>query len=302
MIPPSSLRVAVELTSRCNLRCGMCPLKSMERPLSDMPYEMLVNVHRELRAMNLEVRWLHEMGEPLLYPRLEEALELFPTAILSTNGMLLEGKTAETVIRSPIQTVRICIDTLKPDAYKLLRTGGDFERVAANTRKFLEDSAPGLLQVQIQKMVSKPTKNEKKGDFEKFFRLDRYPRAVIIEKTCEGLDTTAETGLHGKYAGCFQGGPFNWLVILSNGLVTHCCYDYEGKQAVGDIGREPLSEILKNPRLSGIIKAFKEKDYSTLPRCAECFSLSREVRTYPPFLYRILRRFPFKDRFRRWFM
>jgi MoaA/NifB/PqqE/SkfB family radical SAM enzyme len=302
MLNPQKLRVAVELTSACNLSCAMCPLRTMKRPLEAMPFERLWKVHKELRELGLQVRWLHEMGEPLLYPHLQEALRMFPEAILSTNGMALRGAVAETVLESGVWTVRICIDTLNPEVYPRLRAGGDFVRVVKNTKAFLEAARHKAMKIQIQKMVSKLTRDEARGDFVRFFHLDEYPHARVIEKTCEALDTSGETDLHGKYAGCFQGGPFNWLVILADGPVTHCCYDYEGVQAIGHVDKTPLKEILNSPKLVEIQAAFARHDFSGLPRCCECFRLEGEVKTWPPFLYRWMRVLPFKDKLRKWFL
>lgn len=296
------LRVAVELTSCCNLSCAMCPLRSMRRPLESMPFGRLERVHRQLRGLGLSVYCLHEMGDPLLYPRLGDALALFPEAMLSTNAMALRGDVARTVLESPIRRVRLCIDTVDPTAYPRLRTGGDFVRVAENIRAFLEAAKDGPVKVEIQKMITKVTRDEKRGAFHRFFGLERYPNASIVEKTCEGLDTSEDTGLHGAVAGCFQGGPFNYLVILANGVVSHCCFDYEGDQAIGHVDERPLAEILRSPKLDAIADAFRRKDFSALPRCAECFRMAGEVRAYPPFLYRLMRKLPFKDRFRKWFL
>ena len=302
MLNPKKLRVGVELTSCCNLSCSMCPLRTMRRPLEHMPFERLERVHRQIRELGIEVYCLHEMGDPLLYPRLGEALALFPEAMLSTNAMALRGEVVRTVLASPVQRVRLCIDTVDPRAYPKLRTGGDFERVAGNIRAFLEAARDLPVRIEIQKMVSKATKEETRGDFVRFFGLDRYANATIVEKTCEALDTSGETDLHGRYAGCFQGGPFNWLVILANGHVTHCCYDYEGDQAIGHVDRQPLGDILASPRLAEIEKAFARHDFSALPRCRECFRLEREVKAYPAFVYRLARLLPFKDRLRKWFL
>lgn len=302
MLNPKRLRVAVELTSCCNLACAMCPLRSMKRPLEPMPFERLERIHRQLREMGLPVYCLHEMGDPLLYPRLGEALAMFPEAMLSTNAMALRGPVARTVLESPVRRVRLCVDTVNPALYPKLRTGGDFDRVVQNIQAFLEASRGGTIRVEVQKMVSKITRHETRADFIEFFRLDEFPHARLVEKTCEGLDTSGDTDLHGAVAGCFQGGPFNYLVILANGAVSHCCFDYEGEQAIGHVDERPLAEILGSPRLDAIAEAFRRKDFSSLPRCAECFRLAGEVKTYPAFLYRLMRKLPFKDRFRKWFL
>jgi radical SAM protein with 4Fe4S-binding SPASM domain len=267
-----------------------------------MPFDRLERVYRQMRELGLQAYCLHEMGDPLLYPRLGEALALFPEAMLSTNAMALRGGVVRTVLESPVRRVRLCIDTVNPEAYPMLRTGGDFERVAGNIRAFLEAAKGSPIRIEIQKMVSKATKDETRGDFVRFFQLGNYPNARVVEKTCEALDTSGETDLHGRYAGCFQGGPFNWLVILANGYVTHCCYDYEGDQAIGHVDQQPLGEILASPRLAEIEKAFARHDFAALPRCRECFRLEREVHPWPPFIYRLARLVPFKDRFRKWFL
>ena len=36
-----SLKYMLELTSRCNLRCGMCPMDVLTRPFEDAPFDMV---------------------------------------------------------------------------------------------------------------------------------------------------------------------------------------------------------------------------------------------------------------------
>ena len=90
----STAKVAVELTNRCNLHCGMCPLPNLTRPSADMPWELVQKVAADLRDNGVQVSWLHEMGEPLLSPRLAEAIELFPGCSVSTNAVALSQRKA----------------------------------------------------------------------------------------------------------------------------------------------------------------------------------------------------------------
>lgn len=295
------IKVAVEITSFCNFSCNMCPYPFMVREKKHMELEDLKKIHKIIRENSLKVKWLHEMGEPLLYPYLKEALQLFPEGMVSTNGLLLEGERASLVAESPVKVVRVCIDTLKKDAYNILRKGGNFERVVENTKNFLEKTRGKDIKVEVQKMVSKITRDERVKDFENFFQKEKYNHLRIIEKTCEGLDTTDETPLHKKYSGCFQGGPFNWLVFLSNGQITHCCYDYEGKQAIGNIN-QPFEEILRSPVLDGLKEAFKNKNFKKFPVCDGCFKFSKETFTPPVLAFKILRKIPFKNYLRKWFL
>jgi hypothetical protein len=267
----STAKIGVELTSRCNLRCGMCPMGNLGRPEDDMPWWLVEKVAADFRENGIQARWLHEMGEPLLYPRLAEAIDLFPGAGVSTNVMMLDESYGRELLATSLQRIRLCVDTVKAEVYPEIRRGGRWTEVVDNIRTFLELSKGHDIRVEIQKMVSLKTADETVGDFEDFFEIERYPQARVIEKTCEGLDTTDATDLHEQYYGCFQGYPFRWFVVLSDGRVTHCCYDYDGSQAIGDMKTQTVTEILASDRIPQLMEAFKTRDFDILPRCGECY-------------------------------
>lgn len=267
---PKRMKVGLELTSKCNLRCGMCPLPVLRRPYEDMEWWVVEKAEREIHGLGLSLKWLHEMGEPLLYGRIDDAIRLFPEASVSTNGLLLTEEIGEKLLASPLKRLRICVDTVNPEIYPQIRTGGDFEKLVALTRAFLEQAKGHPMRIEIQKMRSRQTVDETTDDFKKLFDLKKYKNARVIEKTCEALDVNEETDLHGKFYGCVQ-GFFTWVVIFADGRVTHCCYDAHGDQVMGDLKTQTLTEIIEGDRFAAMAKAFETKDFSQLPRCAECF-------------------------------
>jgi uncharacterized Fe-S cluster-containing radical SAM superfamily protein len=267
-----SAKVAVELTSRCNLRCGMCPMGNLERAETDMPWSLVEKVAEDFRRMKIGVRWLHELGEPLLYPRLAEAIELFPGCSVSTNVMMLDESYGHELLATSLGRIRLCVDTVTPEIYPTVRRGGDFDTVVTNIRGFLELSKGHDIRVEIQRMIALQTADESVKDFERFFELKRYPQVRVIEKTCEGLDTSDATEFHEAFYGCFQGYPFRWFIVLADGSVTHCCYDSDGKQPIGDMKTQTVSEILGSNTISRYMQAFRDQDWETLPRCGECYA------------------------------
>ena len=50
----------------------------LTRPFEDAPWDMVEDVARQMRELKLPMKYLHEMGEPFLYKRLPEAIDLFP--------------------------------------------------------------------------------------------------------------------------------------------------------------------------------------------------------------------------------
>jgi MoaA/NifB/PqqE/SkfB family radical SAM enzyme len=268
---PRKIKVGLELTSKCNLRCGMCPLPVLRRPYEDMPWPLVEKAEREIHGLGLKLKWLHEMGEPLLYARIDDAIRLFPEASLSTNGLVLTEEVGAKLLASPLKRIRICVDSINPKVYPQLRTGGDFDKLVELTRKFLAQAQGSPLRIEIQKMRSRLTVEETADDFRRLFELKQYGNARVIEKTCEALDVNEETDLHGKFYGCVQGAFFTWVVVFADGRVTHCCYDAHGDQVLGDLKTHSLREILDSPRFAEMQSMFDRRDFSQLPRCAECF-------------------------------
>ncbi len=284
---PSRIKVGLELTSKCNLRCGMCPLPVLRRPYEDMEWPLVEKAEREIHGAGLKLKWLHEMGEPLLYSRIDDAIRLFPEASLSTNGLVLTPEIGAKLLNTPLKRIRICVDSIQPEVYPQLRTGGDFDRLVDLTRKFLAQAKGHPLRIEIQKMRSRLTQDETVDEFRKLFDLKQYKNARVIEKTCEALDVNEETDLHGKFYGCVQGAFFTWVVIFADGRVTHCCYDAHGDQILGDLKTQSLQEIIESPRMAEMQSAFERRDFTNLPRCAECFKHGGESHAFNDVLTRV---------------
>jgi MoaA/NifB/PqqE/SkfB family radical SAM enzyme len=270
-VNPRRLKVLVELTSKCNLRCGMCPLPVLRRPYEDMEWSLVEKAEREIHGLGLKLKWLHEMGEPLLYSRIDDAIRLFPEASISTNGLVLTEEVGAKLLASPLKRLRISVDSINPKVYPQLRTGGDFDKLVDMTRKFLEQAKGHPIRIEIQKMRSRMTVDETVADFRRVFDLKKYRNARVIERTCEAFDVNDETDLHGKFYGCVQGGFFNWIVIFADGRVTHCCYDAHGDQVIGDLRTQSLPEIIAGSKRIQMQELFDKRDFAELPRCAECF-------------------------------
>src|SRR5687768_7958666 len=281
------IKVGLELTSRCNLRCGMCPLPVLRRPYEDMEWWVVEKAEREIHGLGLKLKWLHEMGEPLLYGRIDDAIRLFPEASLSTNGLLLTPEIGEKLLRSGLKRLRICVDSVNEDIYPHLRTGGDFGKLVSLTRAFLEQAMGEPIRIEIQKMRSRLTQHETVEDFRNLFQLKRYKNARVIEKTCEALDVNEETDLHGKFYGCVQGSFFTWVVIFADGRITHCCYDAHGDQVLGDLKTQSLREIIDGDRMLQMQDAFARRDFTNLPRCGECFKHGGESHAFNDVLTRV---------------
>jgi radical SAM protein with 4Fe4S-binding SPASM domain len=111
--PSSPFEIEIQLTSRCNLKCGHCfggfssaskaimPLKHVQQILDDM-------VERQIPRVTFSG------GEPLLYPDLETCIRYAAQRDLDTrlltNGSLITPELATTLVRSGLQSAAVSID------------------------------------------------------------------------------------------------------------------------------------------------------------------------------------------------
>jgi len=140
--------VTVDATSRCNLRCVGCPFHSLDsrdpkehRPVRDLDPVLFGRLCDDVTDMNTELIVFSGEGEPLLHPQLFELLRLaksaVPEVLLLTNGTLLTPKTAEALIESRVDRIRVSLWAGSKAEYEANYPGTDgryFDRVVDGLR------------------------------------------------------------------------------------------------------------------------------------------------------------------------
>ncbi len=132
--------VVIESTSRCNLKCEMCPRNSFKQSPGDMD----LNLYKKLSkyfypgiAVNL-AGW----GEPLLHPRLAEMVKIAKEkggkVGFTTNATLLDKETSEELIKDGLDFIDFSLDGGTQDVYERIRRGADFYNVINNIKKFTD--------------------------------------------------------------------------------------------------------------------------------------------------------------------
>ncbi|MGE0700387.1 MAG: radical SAM protein [Hyphomicrobiaceae bacterium] len=124
--PPAPAAMTIEITTRCNLACVMCPhgLAHGGFIKRDAPEAMV-----EFALSSLDrVEEIHPtgVGEPLLAPgfwRLVDALagRQSPRLTFHTNGILLTERNVARLMRAPIGAVNVSVDAAEPLTYLRIR-------------------------------------------------------------------------------------------------------------------------------------------------------------------------------------
>ncbi len=142
-------KLFVEVTTRCNLRCPMCPKQAPGNAIVDG--DMRVETFEGLKPVmsGLEALILNGIGEPLLHPFLERFIAIAKQQMpenawvgFQTNGQLLDDDRAGALVDAGIDKVCISSDAVSPEIFQRMRPGG--ERAAV-------DTAIGALQTAVRR-------------------------------------------------------------------------------------------------------------------------------------------------------
>ncbi|HNX49041.1 MAG TPA: radical SAM/SPASM domain-containing protein [Thermoanaerobaculaceae bacterium] len=150
-------RVHVEVTSHCNFACEFCPNPTLERPGGAMDFVMLGEILDEIAASGLTQQVVfHQQGEPLLFPRLAEAVargtELGLTTCVTTNGALLDDRRVDELLASKLSRLVVSLQTPDEESFVIRGARGlsfrEFEaRVVRAVRRVLAAAGPTEVRV-----------------------------------------------------------------------------------------------------------------------------------------------------------
>ena len=131
-------KLFVEVTTYCNLQCGMCVKQSgiggiPEGAMSPETFERLAQAFPHLDSLVL-----NGIGEPLLHPHLEmfisRARSLLPDNAwvgFQSNGMLLTDERAASLVDAGLDRICISLDTVLDDSFRSIRSGGEMRGIVA---------------------------------------------------------------------------------------------------------------------------------------------------------------------------
>ena len=133
---PQPSKLFVEVTTRCNLRCAMCPREAPGGRIRDGDMTRETFARLAPAFSKLDALILNGIGEPLLHPLLEqfvqEAKQSMPASGwvgFQTNGQLLGPKRARSLAAAGVDRICISADAVSPELFSSLRKGGRQEAI-----------------------------------------------------------------------------------------------------------------------------------------------------------------------------
>ena len=271
-------QLVIETTAACNLRCVMCPHKSMKRKKGNMDLRLYMKIVKEVAAIdpNCEV-WVTFMGEALLlrntiFGMIQYAKEVgLKRVVLNSNATYLNDAAIEGLIESGLDRFLVSLDAVTEKTYNLIRPGGDFKASVRGTEEILKRVISGNhLRPTVTVQMSVMDENE--HEQEEFKRYWSERGAIVkFRPKCSWAGSIEAQNLSPDQT---QRPPCRWAMettaIHYNGDVVTCVVDYEGFYKAGNIRQRSLQDIWLT-ELKTLRYLQYKKNFAALPDfCARC--------------------------------
>jgi len=276
-------RVLLEITSKCNLKCVMCPRNVLKRPQIHMSKEVVLKCINEIDDHGVEGLWLYNIGEALLHPDFKEIFEHcqnkknLGSIWLSTNGQSIDVEMMDLLIQSNLTFFNFSINAMKAQTYRLISPEGDYDILTSNFCKFLEKKkkfnrfgTTPWLRVQMVEQPQVITEidlflNEyaKKAEILSINMLEGFSQNVSqnvgyakirqhkLEKSCNRI----------KRDDCF---------IFSDGEVAFCDTDFNHEMSIGNIYNSTIEQIWSGSKHRNYELLNKQGRLEDIEMCRNC--------------------------------
>lgn len=287
VLPYPPLKLHLEPTSVCNLRCPMCP-QAIDAVKGDTGYidlDLFKKIVDEAKDFVREIN-LFFRGEPLLHKAMPELLAYGRSAgvrlHVNTNATILRDKQARMLIENGTSKVTISFDGPDKATYEIMRKGARYEVTLENVRRYLglvkEYKANGWKVPYTVMQVILPYDAASPGP-----SIPQHMKDLFAGLPIDEWDPIWPHGWAGvmQENGMVQAQPYgsnyhpcNWLwkslAIYWDGRVASCCADFSADQLIGDVKQSSLREIWNSPSMVKLRTLQVEGRYKEASLCSGC--------------------------------
>jgi len=276
-LPYMPIRMWVESTNSCNLRCSVCPNSSdTTSPRGNMEMSLFRKIIQEASGRVNDLNISHR-GEPLFNPDLEEMIVLARSngmgTRIHTNATMLDADRAVSLLESRPDLVSFSFDGYDKESYESVRVGGTFETTLANIRGFLSEkrrrglARPYTVIQIIEPWDVTPEYRERLLAFGRQFREAGLDKFYVKRPHNWAGNAPGQIDLAQSYIPCTF--LFYSMTVLWDGTVCPCPQDWYGTLPLGNLKNQTIEEIWNGEGMRDLRKRMHRCDLSGL-LCQNC--------------------------------
>ncbi len=295
---PAPKSVKIEISPRCNYRCGFCALTTREQqPRWDMDLDLFKRITREMHEAGVEEIGLFYLGESFINPRLLlDCVKYLKTEIsvpyvfLTSNASMAFPEAVEECMRAGLDSLKWSVNAADRAQFeKIMGVSGKlFDRALGNIEsawKVREKYGykTGLFASSIrydgeqQEKMERLLQDRVLPYVDEHYWLPLYSMGAFATQREEELGFRPTAGNQGRLNNLRPPLPC-WSVfteghVTAEGKLSACCFDATANWTMGDLKRSNFMEAWNSSAFQKLRAAHLKKDVSGTI-CEDCIAYS----------------------------
>ncbi len=283
--PPAPKSVKIEISPRCNYRCGFCALRTREvQPKWDMDFRLFQRITREMREAGVEEIGVFYLGESFMNPRLlvdciawtKQELR-FPYVFLTSNASMAFPEAVEACMQAGLDSLKWSINAADEAQFerimgvsgKLFHCALDNVR-AAHAVRAAGGRKTGLYASSIrydgeQQLRMETLLRERVLPWvDSHYWLPLYSMGAFATQREEQLGYRPTAGNQGRIDALREPLPcwsaFTEGHVTAEGRLSACCFDATANWTMGDLNKVPFMAAWNSENFTRLRAAHLKKD------------------------------------------
>lgn len=282
VLPYFPIRIWLETTNRCNLRCSVCPnAADTVSSRGNMDLDLYRRIVDQLAGRVNDLNLSHR-GEPLYHPELETMIRMASERRLATrihtNATMLDRERAVSLLEAGPDLISFSFDGYDKATYEAVRIGGVYEETLQNINYFLEEKKRRGLKkpytvIQIIEPVGMtPGYRDQLDASGRRFLAAGLDKFYVKKPHNWAGNAPGEYSLDRHHLLCTF--LYYSMTILWNGLVCPCPQDWYGTMVMGDLNHQTVEEVWNGEPIRGMRRRASAGDFEGL-LCHGCDRIFR---------------------------
>ncbi len=293
---PAPRSVKIEISPRCNYRCGFCALRTREvQPRWDMDFNLFKRVTREMREAGVEEIGVFYLGESFMNPRLlVDCIEYLkaevgmPYVFLTSNASMAFPEAVDACMSAGLDSLKWSVNAAdRAQFVKIMAVSGKlFERALGNIEAAWNVRAQkgyrtGLYASSIRYDGAQQEKMETllekrvKPYVDQHYWLPLYSMGAFAAKREAELGYRPTAGNQGRLGALRDPLPcwsaFTEGHVTAEGKLSACCFDATANWTMADLGKLSFMDAWNSPAFVNLRAAHLRKDVSGTV-CEKCLA------------------------------
>lgn len=294
--PPAPKSVKIEISPRCNYRCGFCALRTREvQPKWDMDFGLFKRITREMREAGVEEVGVFYLGESFMNPRLLvdcisylKSELVMPYVFLTSNASMAFPEAVEECMKAGLDSLKWSMNAADEEQFekimgvasKLFHTALDNAKSAwevrrnGNYKTGLYSSSikyDGEQQVKMEKLLAERVRPY----VDTHYWLPLYSMGAFATQREAELGYRPTAGNQGRIGALREPLPcwsaFTEGHVTAEGKLSACCFDANANWTMGDLTKMSFMDAWHSEAFVALRTAHLKKDVCSTV-CENCIA------------------------------